>query len=356
MPTRKPVLRPTMTDIARLAGVSQSCVSLVLNDAPGGRLSEATKQRVKETARQLGYILPPRRVATPAASDTPHCPVLAYVVDEVSISPHPVLNIDGARDAAWSQECLLQVHVTRGDAGLEAASLATIRGDPTIIGVIYASSFTRQVELPAGMDGMKLVMLNCYMQRRIHPTLLPGEVAGGFAATQHLLDLGHRRIGMIGGEPWMDAARDRLKGYREALTTADIAFDPALLRHGDWSAGSGFQHALTLMQQPRPPTALFCANDMMALGAIDALASLGLTVPLDMSVVGYNDLELVRHMRPPLASCRVPSYDLGYRAAEMLLAHASSGRSLRPLLTKLECQLIPRASTAAPRVAVRRLA
>ncbi len=336
-----------MTDIARLAGVSQSCVSLVLNDSPGGRLSEATRQRVRQAAGQLGYTLPARRGAARAPGDVPERTVVAYVVDEVSISPHPVLNIDGARDAAWTRECTVQVHVTRGDAALEAATLRAIRADPRIAGVIYATSFTREVEAPAGLETVPTLLLNCYTRRRLHATLLPGEVGGGFAATQHLLELGHRRIGMIGGEPWMDAARDRARGYREALATADIGFDPHLLRDGDWSAGSGHAHAMELMRRPRPPTALFCANDMMALGAIDALAALGRAVPDDVSVVGYNDLELARHMRPPLSSCRVPSYELGYRAAELLLDHALGGKPLRPVLAKLECQLVVRASTAA---------
>ncbi len=344
-----------MTDIARLAGVSQSCVSLVLNDTPGGRLSDSTRQRVRRAADQLGYTLPSRRSTARDAAEAPGRTVIAYVVDEVSVSPHSVQHIDGARDAAWSQECTVQVHVTRGDAALEAATLRAIRNDPAIAGMIYAMSFTREVEPPAGLETVPTLLLNCYTKRRLHPTLLPGEVNGGFAATLHLLQHGHRRIGMIGGEPWMDASRDRVRGYREALATADIGFDPQLLRDGDWSAGSGYAHAIALMQQRRPPTALFCANDMMALGAIDALTTLGRTVPDDVSVIGYNDLELARHMHPPLSSCRVPNYELGSRAVELLLGHALSGKPLRPVLTKLECQLVVRASTAAPaRVARRR--
>ncbi len=346
---RKTGLRPTMTDIARLAGVSQSCVSLVLNDAPGGRLSDATKLRVREIAQQHGYRLPkrrPRRSAIEEAGRT----VIAYVVDEVSISPHAILNVDGARDAAWTQEWTVQVYVTRGDAALEAATFRSICSNPAVAGVIHARSFTCELAPPTGLGSLPTILLNCYTPQLEYTTLLPGEIAGGFAATQHLLDLGHRRIGMIGGEPWMDASRDRQRGYREALATADIGCDPALVRDGDWSAGSGYRQTMDLMRQRRSPTALFCASDMMAVGAIDALGELGYNVPGDVSVVGYNDIELAQHRRPPLTSCRVPSYEMGQRAAEMLMAHALSSKPLRPSLTKLECRMVVRASTAVRRV------
>ncbi len=334
-----------MTDIARIAGVSQSCVSLVLNHAPGGRLSDATKLRVRNVAQQLGYRLSKRRPHRSAAEGAERN-IIAYVVDEVSISPHAILNIDGARDAAWTQEWTVQVHVTRGDSALEAATFRSIRSNPAVAGVIHAWSFTREVSPPTGLGSLPTVLLNCYTPKRQHPTLLPGEVAGGFVATQHLLEQGHRRIGMIGGEPWMDASRDRQKGYRKALAAADICCDPLLLRDGDWSAGSGYRHTMDLMHQRRPPTALFCASDMMAVGATDALGELGRSVPRDVSVVGYNDIELARHTRPPLTSCRVPSYEMGQRAVELLIAHALSGKPLRPLLTKSECRLVVRSSTA----------
>lgn len=331
-----------MTDIARLVGVSQSCVSLVLNEAPGARMSEATRQLVLEAANRLGYRLPGRR--EPAAMSTRS--VIAYVVDEVSISPHPVLHIDGARDAAWAHECTVQVHVTRSNKALEAATIAAISRDQAVAGLIYATSFTREVELPTLPAAMPVVLLNCYVTDRRYPALLPGEVAGGFAATEHLLSHHHRRIAMIGGEPWMDAARDRLKGYRQALATANIGFDPALVREGEWSADSGYNHTLELMQLPTPPTAFFCASDMMALGCLDALSELGISVPADVSVIGYNDLELTRHTRPPLSSCRVPNDDMASRAVEILLDAAWHSKQARPAVTRFECQIVARSSVS----------
>lgn len=343
---------PTMIDVARRAGVSQSCVSLVLNDAPGARLTEATRERVLEAARALGYRLPARRPRGRAADPASARNVIAYVVDEISLSPHPVLHIDGARDAAWAAGCIIQSHVTRGDREIEAEALAAIRRDASVFGIIYATHFTRRVDPPAALREMPTVLLNCYTDARLFPALLPGEVAGGAAATRHLIAHGHRRIAMIGGEAWMDASRDRLRGYREALATADIAPDPELVREGDWTAACGHAATLELMRLDNPPTAFFCANDIMALGCLEALAGLGLSVPEDVSVVGYNDVELARHLRPPLTSCRVPNHDLGERAVEMLIDMGLSGRQHRAMVSKLECPLVERASVAACKTAV----
>ncbi|KQX34328.1 LacI family transcriptional regulator [Devosia sp. Root436] len=339
---------PTMIDVARAAGVSQSCVSLVLNDPPGARLSEATRQHVLATAKSLGYHLPERRArkkAAPAAGTGRN--IIAYVVDELSLSPHPVLHVDGARDAAWAAECLLQVHVTRGNQAIETETLAAIAREPSVLGIIYATHFTREVEAPIVPRALPTVLVNCYTADRLHPTLLPGEVAGGFAATQHLLSKGHRRIAIIGGEAWMDASRDRLKGYREALATADIGADAELVREGDWTSASGYDHTIELMKLRLPPTAIFCANDLMALGAMEAISDLGLSVPGDVSVIGYNDLELSRHLRPPLTTCHVPNYDMGRRAVELLVDMALLDRSHRAMITKLEIPLVERATVAA---------
>ncbi len=145
---------------------------------------------------------------------------------------------------------------------------------------------------------MPTVLLNCYTSEGGQSSVVPAEVAGGHIATEYLLNAGHRRIGYINGEPWQDASKDRLKGYRTALATADLPFAPELVRDGDWSSGLGFEQTLSLMREPNPPTAIFCANDLTALGAIEAIKQLGLRVPEDVSVLGYDDQEIARHTHP----------------------------------------------------------
>lgn len=336
--------RPTMTDVARIAGVSQSSVSLVLNNMTGSRISADTQMRVMDAARQIGYALPAIRREAGAGTERR---TIAYLVDEISTSPHPVINLDGARDHAFEQDILVAAHVTRSNAELEEATIAAIKRDKSVIGVIYSTIFTRRVTLPQSLNDVPTVLLNCYAEPRRHVSILPGEVSGGFAATAHLTELGHRRIGFINGEPWMDASADRLKGHRQALATADIAFDERLIRNGDWLPLTGYHHTLDLMAMDNPPTAIFCGNDLMAIGAMEALSELGRKVPDDISVMGYDDQELARYTHPPLSTLVLPNYEMGQRAAEALLDMTVHGKSIRPMTIKIDGPIVRRGSTAA---------
>jgi LacI family transcriptional regulator len=347
-----------MTDVAKAAAVSQSTVSMVLNDMPGARLTAATRDNVLKTAAALGYVLPqrqlgPARAAAPSSSAGPG--VIGYLVDEISTSPHPVVIVDGARDAAWQADCIVAVTVTRNNAAQEAAAIAALKAQPRLLGIVYSAIFTRAVQLPGALRGVPTVLLNCHDAAQKLPTVVPGEVGGGHAATEYLIVQGHRRIGFINGEPWMEAAADRLKGYRRALATADLPFDPALVRDGDWMSGSGFDATLSLLSEPRPPTALFCANDLMALGALEALRQRGKRVPHDVSVIGYDDQEISRHTHPPLTTVLLPNYEMGKSAVEALLALVA-GTPTRRVLTKIECPLVIRETVAAPLVRARKLA
>lgn len=342
-----------MTDVAKAAGVSQSTVSMVLNNMSGARLSEATRVKVLGVAMGLGYRLPRRDVATDAVSAAPtpggvRRHVIGYLVDEISTSPHPVVSVDGARDAAWEHDCVVTVAVTRGNHEQEAAAIAALTANPALLGVIYSTIFTREVSVPAALQALPVVLLNCHDDKLKLPTIVPAEVAGGHTATAHLLHHGHTRIGFINGEPWMEAAKDRFKGYRRALATADLPFDAALVRDGDWMSGTGFEATLSLMQQAKPPTAIFCANDLMALGALEAIKSLGLRVPEDVSVMGYDDQEISRHTRPPLTTMVLPNYEMGRAAVEALLSLAdapATERSRRPLV-KIDGPLVLRETVA----------
>lgn len=334
--------RPTMTDVARIAGVSQSSVSLVLNQMTGARISAETQQRVFDAARQVGYELPAIRRDTLNGAERR---TIAYLVDEISTSPHPVVNLDGARDFAFEQDCLVAAHVTRSNPELEEATIAAIKRDRSVIGVIYSTIFTRKVELPPSLEGIPTVLLNCHAEPRRHISIVPGEVAGGFAATAHLTDLGHRRIAFINGEPWMDASRDRLKGYRQALATVDVAFDEALVRDGDWLPLKGYHHARELLALDPRPTAILCGNDLMAIGALEAASEMGVRVPEDVSIMGYDDQELARYTHPPLSTLVLANYEMGQRAAETLLDITIHGKDIRPMVVKIDGPLVRRAST-----------
>ncbi len=342
--------RPTMTDVAKAAGVSQSTVSMVLNNVEGARLAAPTRARVLSVAMELGYRLTRRdpvvqRVQGAGANSRR---LVAYLVDELSTSVHPVQSVDGARDAAWQHDCVLSVAVTRGNPAQEAAVIESFKGHPQLLGFIYSTIFTREVQLPANLSDAPTVLLNCHSTGFAGPVIVPSELAGGHGVTEYLLGKGHTRIGYVNGESWMEAAKDRLKGYRRALATHDIAFDPELVRDGDWNMSSGYVAALELMRLEQPPTAIFCANDLMAMGALDALHQLGIKVPEQVAVMGYDDQEIAQHTRPALSTALLPNYEMGRSALEALLEIAqdkpiakTSGRSR---IIKIECPVVRRES------------
>lgn len=334
----------TMTDVAKAAGVSQSTVSMIINNVDGARLAQATRERVLAKAAELGY-QPVQREPAPHAAAQPR-KVIGYLVDEISTSPHPVLSMDGARDAAWRHGCTIQLAVTRGNPEQEGAAIDALQANPGLLGWVYSTIFTRPVQLPERLLSRPTVLLNCHDQGRTLPTVVPGELAGGQAAAAHLIAMGHTRIGFLNGEAWMEAAQDRFKGYRRALAAAGLPFDAALVRDGDWMSGSGFDGAVSLLQQACPPTAIFCANDLMALGAIEAVKQLGLRVPQDVSVMGYDDQEIARYTHPPLTTMLLPNYAMGVAAVEALIALADGGTAApaRRRLIKTECPLVLRDS------------
>ncbi|MFC0252147.1 LacI family DNA-binding transcriptional regulator [Massilia consociata] len=331
-----------MTDIAKLAGVSQSTVSLVINHMSGAKVSAETRKKVLRIAHELGYPVERHGHAWPAQERN----LIVYLTDELSTSPHAMLTIDGARDGAWEHDCLLSVFATRNDPDYEGAVLARLLASPALLGVVYATIFTRTVTVPAALAQVPTVLLNCYTKDRRErqcSSVVPSEVLGGYAATMRLLEAGHRRIGFINGEGWIEAAAERLKGYRQALSTRDIPFDPQLVREGDWQVSSGHAHALGLLSLAQPPTALFCANDLMAVGALEAVREHGLSVPEHVSVVGYDDQDIARYTQPPLTTVLLPNYEMGRWAAENLIAQVNGG-VLRRTSMKMDCPLVERDS------------
>lgn len=144
----------------------------------------------------------------------------------------------------------------------------------------------------------------------------------------------------------MDAAIERLKGYREALAAAGIAYDKSIVRYGDWLPLRGYQLAFELLSKKLNPTAILCGNDLMAIGVLEAASELGLKVPEDISVMGYDDQELSRYTHPPLSTLVLPNYEMGQRATELLLEIVANGKKTRPRTIKINGPVVKRSTTA----------
>jgi LacI family transcriptional regulator len=330
---------PTMHEVANAAGVSQTTVSLVLNDALGARLSSQTKQRVLDAAKELGYRLVKRGIARgPGAGAT----IIGFVVDELSTDPWCAMALDGARERAWEHGLTISVAITRGDAEMEQAVFAQMQDQP-LIGLIYGTIQTRPIAPSRALYRVPTILLNCFAQDRSLPSIVPSEMLGGQTATTRLIKAGHRRIGLIQGEVWMDASRERLKGYRHSLANADILYDSDLVRPGNWEPSAGYEQTLALMQLHEPPTAIFCSNDLMALGCFEALKELGKRIPEDVAVIGYDDREIAQFTRPPLTTILLPHFEMGTIAAEYIINNAAR-KNGRQEQIKVECPLVERGS------------
>nr|WP_244466878.1 LacI family DNA-binding transcriptional regulator [Devosia geojensis] len=347
---RRGARRVTMTDVAREAGCSQATVSFVLNRSPGIKLSTETRERVIEAARKLGYSTPvlahvaPQRASYPTVDGK-----IGFVVDQLATSPEAVVAIEGARQASWNARNIVLVAQTLNDPVMEPRTIASLV-EQGISALVYMAIFTREIEAPDYLHDLDIpvILLNCYTTDHAFPAVVPSEIAGGQRATRHLIEYGHRRIATITGEPWMEAAQDRLKGYRRALATADIPFDPDLVVEGDWSASAGYQGTRKLLELAERPTAIFCQNDRTAIGCYEALKEAGLDIPRDISVVGYDDEEIARHLHPQLTTSILPHRAMGHWAIEQLEAQEPHGTQRFPI-TKLECSLVERSSVAAPK-------
>jgi LacI family transcriptional regulator len=328
--------RATMNDIAVQAGVSQATVSLVLNEVPNSRVSKETRDRVLTIADSMGYA---RRAGVNPAADVR---LIGLMIDDVTATPFAAPLIEGARHQAAAAGCVVATFVTGGNPATEEAAMQVLQAS-RLVGVLYASLVTRLVTPPDRLHQLPTVLLNCHDKSHAFPTVTPGDVTGAMAATSVLIRAGHRRIAHLQGEDWGEAARDRALGYRRALTSADIPFDPALLEGPAWTVASGRAATLRLLDLPDPPTGIFCFNDRVALGCYEALHMRGLRVPQDVSVIGFDNDDLVANLQPPLSTMVLPHDEMARWAVSQLLNRVE-GTRLQPLRVKVECEPVLRGS------------
>jgi LacI family transcriptional regulator len=329
-----------MADVARLAGVSITTVSLVLNERRNTGLREDTQQRVRDAITALGYR--PNHQARALATRSSR--TLGFVGERLG-TPFAGRLISGAHDMARTHDSLLLI--LDADDEKELAEAVDELISRRVDGILIATEGTREVRLPSTVSRVPTVLVNCVTSRFRVPSVLPDEEQGGRHAAQMLIDAGHRDIGCIGGEVTSWAAKRRVKGFRAGLADAGIALRASSVRWGDYRSPSGYALTREVMAQRRPPTAVFLGNDRMALGAYFALSEMGLRVPEDVSVVGYDDQEeLADSVCPPLSTVRLPFYEMGQLASRHLIDQSVSTLEHHVLVG---CPPVRRGSVSAPR-------
>jgi DNA-binding LacI/PurR family transcriptional regulator len=330
--------RPVMADVARLAGVSHQTVSRVLNGHPN--VSPATKAAVLAAIRDLGY-RPNVAARTLATGKTNVFGVISF--DTTLYGPASMLH--GIERAAHPDYFVAIASLPSFDRrSLSEAAERFL--SQAVAGVIVIAPDTRAAEVLASLAAdVPFVAVGCGTAAPL-PSVTIDNLAGAAKATRHMLDLGHRTVHHIAGpESWLDA-RDRTGGWRQALRAAGVPESEPEVVRGDWSARSGYEIGHDLAARPEV-TAVFCANDSMALGFLRAAAERGRHVPRDISVVGFDDVPEAPYFVPPLTTVRQDFSALGTRALHLLMdliMGAAQAQPIRPI----EPDLIVRSSSAPP--------
>lgn len=331
----------TIKDVAKEAGVSFKTVSRVLNGEPAVRPD--TRQKVLDAIATLGY--QPNEVARGLRTQRVHA--IGFVSDEIGTSPFAGKILQGAHERAWEQGFLLLSVNTERDEGRKQAAVDMLLGRQ-VDGIIYAAMYHREVHPPKAIHQAATVLLDCYAADRSLPSVAPDEELGGYTATTYLLAKGYRRVGFIKHNVVQPASVGRLAGYQRALAEYDIPLDESLIVEERAFIAGGFQGTQRLMALPHPPEAIFCYNDRTALGAYQALQELGLAIPADVAIVGFDDEpDLAALLRPPLTTLALPHYEMGRWAVDHLLtliAHPRDTQAPAPVQYLIECPLIERAS------------
>lgn len=334
--------RPTSRDVARLAGVSHTAVSFVFNGRAQGNLSPATQERIRQAAAQLGYRPDPvarglRRSRTA---------VIGLVTDEIASSPFAGRLLRGAMETAWSSEHLVLTVDSGGDPAKEDAAVAELL-DRRVDGIIYAAMSLRRVRVPEGLHRTHSVLANCLPEDDSLPSVIPAERAGGRTAARLLLEQGHRRIALVGGQNDI-ASVERLRGFRDALRAEGITVPKEWVVRTGGEISGGYRGAEQLLSDApaaRRPTGIFCYNDRVAAGVLHAATRLGITVPDELSIVGYDDQEhMAAFLTPPLTSVALPHRAMGEAATRLLLDAIDTGRTPPATTRRLACPVISRAS------------
>ncbi len=310
--------RVTMADVAREAGVSLMTVSRVVNNK--GEVSPSTRQRVLEIVARLDYR--PSGIARGLA--TKRTGTLGLVVPDVA-NPFFAEVARGAEHVAYAQGYNVFLCNTEEDTRRELHVLVSLE-EKRVDGVVVCSSRLDDDELRAAVSRHPAAVL---VNRRLDVdevgSVSSDDEVGGQLATHHLLQAGHRAVGLLAGPLASRSGRQRATGYRAALAAAGVPYNPAWIRHCMPVVAGGQEAARTLLAAHPNVTALFCYNDLVAVGALQACAALGRRVPGDLAIVGFDDIPLAALVTPALTTCHVLRYDLGARAMGLLLARVQGG-------------------------------
>ena len=324
----------TISDVASRAGVSVATVSRVLNG--NYPVAEPTRARVLEAVRDLGYIANAHaRALIKATSGT-----VGVILHDVG-DPYFAEIVRGIQEVADANGRLVVLSSSMRDPAREITYIEMLRAQ-RVDAVIITSGFVEDDDFLAALheqarglraQGSRLVVCGRYPVRA--PAVVPDNAGGAFRVTTHLLQAGHRRIAHLAGPPRFSTTDARQRGYEGALAAFGLRIDERLVITGGFSRDGAHESTLRLIDSGAPFSAIFAANDMMAIGALAALRERGMSVPGDVSLVGFDDLPIARDLTPPLTTVSLPMAEMGRRAMELALSDHPDSEPVVHLPTEL---------------------
>lgn len=330
-----------LSDVARVAGVSIATASLVLSDKSQGRVSEATAERVREAAQELGYV----RNALAAGMRNQRSRTIGVVAEQALSTPYAVDMVAGIMQEAHARDWSVLMTDAAGDGQASERAVRQMRSQ-RVKAIIYAPMYHKSVHVTPELDN--IYVLNGFADRPGIPGIVPDEERAAFEATTHLLELGHRRIAHITVPSGAVAVDLRISGYRKALHMYGLGPAEEILIYGRNNDPAGCDEAAeAMLARAEVPTAVFCYNDALAAGVYRRATRHGLRVPENLSVVGFDDLRLIStNLDPPLTTMRLPHCEMATWLTRRVID--PQVYESPPTLTRARCPLVVRASTAPP--------
>ena len=345
--TKPPNRRARINDVAEAAGVAIKTVSRVLNNEPNVR--EETRTRVLEIVKQLNY-----HPSLSARSLAGRRSFLIGLIYENPSANYIVDLLHGARARCREGRFQMLSHQAIGKGEEMQRDVLGLVDQTHLDGLIVTAPLSESVELIQSLEARAIPFVRIAPNEVGHPSPFADMDDEGAARemTEYLIGLGHRRIAFIVGHPEHVASGQRLRGFQAAMKAHDLAVDPQLMKQGYFVFESGLEAAQELLNMAEPPTAIFASNDDMAAGVLMTAHQLGIDVPGELSIAGFDDTYIARTVWPPLTTVHQPIYDLAYTATNLLLQMLETGETPTP--ARLNYQLICRESTAAPPTTARK--
>ncbi|WP_427175214.1 LacI family DNA-binding transcriptional regulator [Arthrobacter sp. 92] len=331
----------TSLDVARLAGVSRTAVSLVLNGHADGNVAIGSQEKILAAAKKLGY--KPNSIAVSLRNQ--RTSTLGIVTDQIVSSPFAGRVISGASGAALERGYVVLVIDTDQLPERDPEAIETLQ-QRRVDGLIYAAGSLHELDVPDQLLAQPAALANCFDSQQRLMAVVPDEFDGSRSATELLLGLGHRRIVLLQGGKG-DATPLREQGYRSAMDRAGLKWRAQKVVPCGWNIDGGYRAAEAVLTGTERPTAILCSNDRSATGVLLFAASAGIRVPEQLSVVGYDDQEFVAaNLVPALTTVALPHAEIGAETAKRLIDIIERrSTSTRPEKVLMKCPLVIRKSS-----------